>query len=404
MQNLLNSFKVSMLLVDNRGHILFANETLLREHTLTLQALQGKKYSEVFDMVEVEFNKIFEHLIRKKITYMIRTHKHHLEIVEVTEVKWEAEKYYILQFIPLDEAEDRNSIRTTEEDYKKNIFANLNDAEITQQMVQMTQIADFIVERSEAKVLEERIAQLRAENQLTERELKYFVDLSVDFAHEFKSPLNIIMSGMQLIQAEIEGVALYHTQSPQIIRYIEMMKYNTYRLVQLVDDMMDKYAIEGGNMQLRMKEVDIIQVIEAACMAHVEYIRTKGLELIFDTEVEELPFVCDKEKIERIVTNILSNAWKYSKQKGFIGVSIKLTEEGILLCIEDNGIGIPEDMVENIFNRYVTIEGNEPKYAKSSGIGLSIVKTLVELHKGRIWVESKKDKGTKVCITLPHQQ
>ena len=131
------------------------------------------------------------------------------------------------------------------------------------------------------------------------------------------------------------------------------------------------------------------------------FIEGKGLSLIIDPEIEEKVISCDETEIERCVINLLGNAVKFTPEGGEIRVYIKEVKGYIEITIEDNGIGISKEDQEFIFKRFSQVEGNGATKATSSGIGLTLVKDIVDLHGGYIRLESELNKGSKFTIGLP---
>jgi signal transduction histidine kinase len=134
-----------------------------------------------------------------------------------------------------------------------------------------------------------------------------------------------------------------------------------------------------------------------------QYIEGKGLNLIFDTDVEEKVMACDAEMIERIMLNLLSNAVKYTEKNGYIKVTIKDNKDCLRVSVRDTGVGIPEDKRDVIFERFAQGDKQFTRRCEGSGIGLSLVKSIVELHGGRIWVNSTVGKGSDFVFELPFQ-
>ena len=131
------------------------------------------------------------------------------------------------------------------------------------------------------------------------------------------------------------------------------------------------------------------------------FIEEKGLSLIIDPEIEEKIISCDETEIERCVINLLGNATKFTNEGGEIKVYIKEVKDYIEIAIEDNGIGISEEDQAFIFNKFAQVEGTGATKATSSGIGLTLVKHIIELHSGYIKLESELGKGSKFTIGLP---
>jgi two-component system CheB/CheR fusion protein len=132
-----------------------------------------------------------------------------------------------------------------------------------------------------------------------------------------------------------------------------------------------------------------------------EYIKTKSIELIFDTDIEECIISCDPEKIERVILNLLSNSIKFTKPGGSMTVNMYDKGENIIISIKDTGIGIPNDKLDIIFDRFRQVDKSLTRDHEGSGIGLSIVKSLVDIHGGKISVLSEYGKGTEFIIEFP---
>ena len=141
--------------------------------------------------------------------------------------------------------------------------------------------------------------------------------------------------------------------------------------------------------------------MEETALNMSDYINSKGIELIIDPEVEELPICCDSKEIERCIVNLIGNAVKFTEKDGQIKVLIKENDNTVSISIEDNGIGISKDDQEFIFKRFEQGNGVNPVKVSSSGIGLTLVKYIVELHGGHVYLESELDKGSKFTIILP---
>ena len=187
----------------------------------------------------------------------------------------------------------------------------------------------------------------------------------------------------------------------KIIKNINMEKQNCFRLLRLINNLIDSTKLDSGYFELNMVNCNIVNIIEEITLSVAEYMHSNNLTLIFDTEVEEKIVACDLDKIERIMLNILSNAIKFTKPGGNIFVNISDGEEFITISIEDTGIGIPEEKLSIIFDRFRQVDKSFTRNHEGSGIGLSLVKSLVEMQGGTIFVESKCGQGTKFIIKFP---
>lgn len=250
---------------------------------------------------------------------------------------------------------------------------------------------------TKTKKLEE--AQIEYEKALEIESIKN--ELFSNISHEFKTPLNIILGTMQVIDLSIKSNKLIISGDVDFDKYQKSIVQNSYRLLRLVNNLIDMTKIDMGYYSLCRKNKNIIYIIEDITMSVVEYIENKGIELIFDTDVEEAIIACDEEKIERIILNLLSNSIKYIKEDGKIRVGITSTDNEVIVSIKDNGIGIPKEKLEAIFQRFVQVDNILTRKCEGSGIGLSIVKSLIDLHGGSISVKSEEGKGTEFIFTLP---
>ena len=240
------------------------------------------------------------------------------------------------------------------------------------------------------QIMEEKIAYEKA-IELESIKSQFFSNIS----HEFKTPLNIILATMQVINKNIENKSIISIKGANLDRYMNSIKQNCYRLLRLVNNIIDISKIDYGYYDIELGNYNIVSVVEDITMSVLEYVNNKGIELVFDTEVEEEIIACDPDKIERIILNLLSNAIKYTEADGKISVNIYSDKENVYITVSDTGIGIPEEKINKIFERYEQIDNKLTRNFNGSGIGLSLVRSLVEMHEGRVWVESKVNENVK---------
>ena len=249
----------------------------------------------------------------------------------------------------------------------------------------------FLEEENEKskKLLNETIL---SENLKTE----FFSNLS----HELRTPLNVILCTLQLLDTFTNGSDV-NDKERNFKKYYNIMKQNCYRQLRLVNNMIDITKLDAGFFELNLQNCNIVNVVESVTMSVSEYIRSKSIELIFDTDIEECIISCDPEKIERVILNLLSNSIKFTNPGGSMTVNMYDKGENIIISIKDTGIGIPNDKLGIIFDRFRQVDRSLTRNQEGSGIGLSIVKSLVELHRGKISVLSEYGKGTEFIIVLP---
>ena len=222
----------------------------------------------------------------------------------------------------------------------------------------------------------------------------YFVNLS----HELRTPINVITSILQLTNNLINNNTMTYEKAKD---YTKIVSRNCENLLKIINDIIDSSKIETGNYKINKKNHDIVYIVEEVALSMSDFIEEKGLSLIIDPEIEEKVISCDEIEIERCVINLLGNAVKFTPEGGEILIYIKEVKNYIEITIEDNGIGISKEDQEFIFKRFSQVEGNGATKASSSGIGLTLVKYIVDLHGGYIRLESELDKGSKFTIGLP---
>jgi PAS domain S-box-containing protein len=263
-------------------------------------------------------------------------------------------------------------------------------------------ILSVVRDITERKKAEEAIKKMMTQNKellnIAVENEKLKTEFFSNISHEFRTPLNVILGAVQLLN---KNMAANNIDKQLSNKYIRIMKQNCYRLLRLVNNLIDITKIDSGYLELDFKNYNIINIIEDITLSVAEYAQNKGMAIIFDTEVEEKIVACDADKIERIMLNLLSNSIKYNKDNGEIFVNIYDKIEYLIVSIKDTGIGISEDKIGVIFERFRQVDTSLHRINEGSGVGLSLVKSLVEKHGGEIWVESKYGEGTEFFIKLP---
>ena len=250
------------------------------------------------------------------------------------------------------------------------------------------------IDVTKRKEVEEEKKKLEETIQLESIRNEFFGNIS----HEFKTPLNIILGIVQLIDKNIE---LDNISKENLIRHVDIMKQNSYRLLRLVNNLIDISRIDIGYYNLQPSNYNIVKVIEDITLSIAEYVKHKKINLIFNTDVEEITLACDPDKIERVMLNLLSNAIKYTDDNGDIYVSLNKVNEDVVVSVKDSGVGIPNDKLELIFDRFGQANDILSRRCEGSGIGLSIVKSIVEMHGGKIEVFSEIGKGSEFVFNIP---
>ena len=219
-------------------------------------------------------------------------------------------------------------------------------------------------------------------------------------SHELKTPINIIYSSLQLLEKLYkDSVVTFTTES--FPNYSKIMKQNCHRLIRVINNVIDMNKVEVGFLSLHLKNNNIIKVVEDITLSIVEYAGLKNINVIFDTEIEEKITAFDEEKIERIMLNLLSNSIKFTENGGCIYVCVYDKKDHIFISVKDTGVGIPQHMLEKIFNTFTQVDTSLRRQAEGSGVGLSLVKSFVEMHEGEITARSQLGMGSEFIIKLP---
>jgi signal transduction histidine kinase len=179
------------------------------------------------------------------------------------------------------------------------------------------------------------------------------------------------------------------------------MKQNTFRLIRIVNNIIDTTKYDSGYLNISMHNQNIVSIVEEITLSAGDYIRNRGITLVFDTNIEEKIIAVDADKIERIMLNLLSNSIKFTDEGGSISVNIYDKGDSVEISVKDTGIGIPEEKQNIIFDRFVQVDKTFKRNREGSGIGLSLVRMLAEMHGGTVSVRSKIGEGSEFIIMLP---
>ena len=244
------------------------------------------------------------------------------------------------------------------------------------------------------KEMEKNDKLLKKVIELEKRKNNYFVNLS----HELRTPLNVISSTEQLVtelNKSKDGI-----EKSKLNGCMQVVRRNTKRLLNLINNIIDTAKIESGSYQLNIREHDIVYIVEEATLSLKDYIERKGIELIIDPEMEEKIIKCDEHEIERCIVNLVSNAAKFTPEGGTIEVTIEDLDEKVKIIVKDTGIGIDKKYHDSIFNRFNQVIDQGAESKGGSGLGLTITKQIIDMHGGQISVESELGKGCKFIIIL----
>ena len=256
------------------------------------------------------------------------------------------------------------------------------------------------------RLVNERTNKLRKEMEKNEQLFKKVLSLEqnknnyfVNLSHELRTPLNVLSSINQLIK---EFTKKDNFITPEKLSYyMGIMDRNCSRLLSLINNLIDHTKIENNSYIINKKDEDIVYLVEETVLDMKDYIEEKGLELIFDTDVEEKVIRFDKVDIERCIINLVGNAVKFTPEGGLIEVLLQDLDDKVKIIVKDNGIGISEENQKIIFDRFNQVVDESSEQKGGSGLGLTITKQLITLHNGEIYVESEVGVGSEFIIILP---
>jgi signal transduction histidine kinase/CheY-like chemotaxis protein/AraC-like DNA-binding protein len=246
--------------------------------------------------------------------------------------------------------------------------------------------------------LEKEREEAQRMHELDLMKIRFFTNVS----HEFRTPLSLIMAPVDKILKQVS--------EPDIQRQLQLVNRNARRLLNLVNQLLDFRRMEYQELKLHEKSGDIIKFIKELSYSFSDIGEQKHITFMFDAEVDRFYTTFDHDKVERIIFNLLSNAYKFTPQGGQVSVLLNvLTQDDkassmLEIKIIDTGIGIPDDKRDKIFEPFFQNDIPGSMLNLGSGIGLSITKEFVKLHKGRIFVESELNQGSCFTILLPVQQ
>lgn len=227
------------------------------------------------------------------------------------------------------------------------------------------------------------------EQQISNIKLRFFTDIS----HELRTPLT-------LITTPITEVLENEPLSPTARKHLNMVHKNTERMLRLINQILDFRKIQNKKMKILAEKTELVGFIQKVSDSFNLIAAEKGIDYSFTTDVAELHLWIDRDKVEKIMFNLLSNAFKYTLPGKSIRIRLEVQSANVSIAVEDEGIGIAPEKLGSLFKRFETLAKSN-MMQPSSGIGLSLVKELVEMHHGSIEVKSQLEKGSVFSVTLP---
>lgn len=233
---------------------------------------------------------------------------------------------------------------------------------------------------------------------LDNQKIKFLTNLS----HEFRTPISLILAPVdKLVSSKLD---------PSVASQVKMINRNARRLLNLVNQLLDFRKMEERELRLNLEKTDLVAFVYEAAESFRDLSDRKKISFLITSSISQLETLFDPEKMERIIFNLLSNAFKFTQEGGRVALGMHLEGKPgednwkLILSIKDDGVGIPNASRDQVFDRFFTDNSQGKILNQGSGIGLSIVREFVELHGGEIALESEEGKGTAFVISFPVQE
>jgi signal transduction histidine kinase/CheY-like chemotaxis protein len=225
--------------------------------------------------------------------------------------------------------------------------------------------------------------------QIDQMKSNFFANIS----HEFRTPLTLILG-------QIESVISSGIDNRENAKLL-LAQRNARRLLTLINQLLDLSKLEAGNMELNVSKYNIVSFLKNLLYSFEAMAAYKKIDLSFESDSDYIPVMFDLDKMEKVFFNLVSNAIKYTGENGKVSVSVVVVEsKDVLIKVEDTGTGIPEKYIPYIFNRFYQVESSSTRNYEGTGIGLALVKELIDLHKGSVTVNSREGVGTEFQVRL----
>ena len=224
--------------------------------------------------------------------------------------------------------------------------------------------------------------------ELNQVKLRFFTNIS----HDFRTPLTLILGQIEVLMQMDLGTTIYN-------RILRIYK-NAWHMRNLISELLDFRKQEQGYLKLKVEEQNLVTFTRQIYMCFYEYAQKKEITYRFDNVEETISVWFDSKQLQKVIFNLLSNAFKYTPNKGSIRVEVRMLASQAIVSVCDTGVGIPEEHISKIFERFYQTD-NSSSFTLGTGIGLALAKGIMNMHHGKIDVESTVGKGTKFTLSLP---
>jgi response regulator RpfG family c-di-GMP phosphodiesterase/signal transduction histidine kinase len=243
--------------------------------------------------------------------------------------------------------------------------------------------------------LEETTGQLKESNEklksLDELKTQFFANVN----HELRTPLTLMLAPLKSL---LEG--RMGKFSPTLKDTLETMQRNGYKLLKLINNLLDLNKLEEGRMRLKVRSINLVAFIPPLLASVKPLADQKQIRLYFQHPPHAVELTIDSDQFEKVIFNLLSNALKFTPKGGKITIYIEDKDHSVTMTVEDTGIGIPANMLERIFDRFSQVDGSKSRAQEGTGIGLALAREIVLVHKGTIRAESELGKGSRFIVEM----
>ncbi len=268
--------------------------------------------------------------------------------------------------------------------------------EARNQRLELRQVEEDLMQANREQI--RLLNRLEALNQIAEEARQTKQTFIANVSHELRTPLNMVIAYAELIT---QSPHLYSRRLPaSLLADMNVILRNSQHLSRLVDDVLDLSQIETGRMALSKEWTSLVEIVDMAIEAVSPLFQSKGLQLRADV-ADDVPAVfCDKTRIRQVLINLLSNAGRFTDEGG-VTVRVRVCERKVVMSVIDTGPGIGQEEQERLFEPFQQLDSSIRRKYGGSGLGLNISKHFVEMHEGRIWLESELGQGTTFHVSLP---
>jgi signal transduction histidine kinase/serine phosphatase RsbU (regulator of sigma subunit) len=283
-------------------------------------------------------------------------------------------------------------------------FALGDKINILKEENEAAQLRTIEIQKNATENLERKVAERTMELNKANEHLKELDKLKSNFfaniSHEIRTPLTLILSPVEsVLQGDYDGSI--------DSKFFENLQRNAIRLLKLINNLLDFSKIEAGRMNVKIQEIDVVTFIRNYLISIHSAAEPKGITMNFVSMSNEVPLLVDLEKLDKIIMNLFSNSLKFTDRGGFITITIRDDDKNCYIEFEDSGIGIPEEKLASVFDRFSQVDAGSTRKYEGTGIGLALVKEFVELHSGTLSVKSRfiddspRDHGTTFTLAFP---